>query len=77
MLFRSEDNGPGLSEPTAPIFDPFFSTKPRGTGLGLSIVHRIVSDHGGTITFESRPGHTVFRVMLPIQAREVPETVES
>lgn len=64
------DNGPGLSEPTAPIFDPFFSTKPRGTGLGLSIVHRIVSDHGGTISFESRPGHTVFRVMLPIQTRE-------
>ena len=76
-ILEVEDNGPGLSEPTAPIFDPFFSTKPRGTGLGLSIVHRIVSDHGGTITFESRPGHTVFRVMLPIQAREVPETVES
>ncbi|MFO0591162.1 MAG: protoglobin domain-containing protein [Polyangiaceae bacterium] len=76
-ILEVEDNGPGLSEPTAPIFDPFFSTKPRGTGLGLSIVHRIVSDHGGTITFESRPGHTVFRVMLPIQAREVPETAES
>jgi PAS domain S-box-containing protein len=66
-ILEVEDDGPGLSEPTAPIFDPFFSTKPRGTGLGLSIVHRIVTDHGGTITFESRPGRTVFRVALPIE----------
>ncbi len=76
-ILEVEDNGPGLSEPTAPIFDPFFSTKPRGTGLGLSIVHRIISDHGGTITFESRPGHTVFRVTLPIQTREASEAQES
>lgn len=66
-VLEVEDNGPGLAEPTAPIFDPFFSTKPRGTGLGLSIVHRIVTDHGGTIAFESRPGHTVFRVALPVE----------
>ncbi len=68
-ILEVEDNGPGLTEPTAPIFDPFFSTKPRGTGLGLSIVHRIVSDHGGTIRFESRPGCTVFRVALPVEGR--------
>ena len=71
-ILEVEDNGTGLPEPTAPIFDPFFSTKPRGTGLGLSIVHRIVSDHGGTIRFESRPGHTVFRVALPIERRPTP-----
>lgn len=63
------DNGPGLSDPSAPIFDPFFSTKPRGTGLGLSIVHRIVSDHHGTIDYESAPGRTVFRVVLPLHAK--------
>jgi PAS domain S-box-containing protein len=66
-VLEVEDNGPGLSEPAAPIFDPFFSTKPRGTGLGLSIVHRIVADHGGTISFESVPGQTIFRVSLPIE----------
>lgn len=71
-ILEVEDDGPGLSEPTAPIFDPFFSTKPRGTGLGLSIVHRIVSDHGGTIAFESRPGRTVFRVSLPTEPRPIP-----
>jgi signal transduction histidine kinase len=66
-LIEVEDEGPGLTSPEAPIFDPFYSTKPHGTGLGLAIVHRIVTDHGGTIDFVSRPGRTIFRVRLPIQ----------
>jgi PAS domain S-box-containing protein len=66
VFFEVEDDGPGLSSPDAPIFDPFFSTKPNGTGLGLAISHRIVADHGGDITVESKPGRTVFRVTLPI-----------
>jgi PAS domain S-box-containing protein len=64
--FEVEDDGPGLPSPDAPIFDPFFSTKPTGTGLGLAISHRIVADHGGDLTVESRPGRTVFRVKLPL-----------
>jgi PAS domain S-box-containing protein len=59
-----EDDGPGLPA-EAPIFEPFFTTKPQGTGLGLSIVHRIVTDHGGKISVESRPGRTVFKISLP------------
>jgi len=62
-----EDDGPGLADPQAPIFDAFFTTKDRGTGLGLSIVHRIVSDHGGSIVYESQPGRTVFTVKLPLE----------
>jgi nitrogen-specific signal transduction histidine kinase len=61
-----EDEGPGVVNPEAPIFDPFFSTKAQGTGLGLAIVHRIATDHGGSVEFQSRPGKTVFRVTLPI-----------
>ena len=61
-----EDDGPGLASPDAPIFDAFYTTRPQGTGLGLAIVHRAVSDHGGTIEVESRPGRTVFRVRLPL-----------
>jgi PAS domain S-box-containing protein len=65
-----EDDGPGLTSPDAPIFDAFFSTKPNGTGLGLPIVHRIVTDHRGTIDVQSRPGRTTFRVTLPIDGEE-------
>ena len=48
------------------IFDAFYSTKPNGTGLGPAIAHRIVTDHGGNIDVDSRPGRTRFRVTLPL-----------
>ena len=66
VWFEVEDDGPGIVEEGAPVFDPFFSTKPNGTGLGLAITHRIVADHGGDVTVDSRPGRTVFRVTLPL-----------
>lgn len=72
-VIEVQDNGPGLPDPEAPIFDPFFSTKPNGTGLGLSIVHRVVTDHGGTIDVDSRRGKTIFRVDIPIRLDD-PET---
>jgi signal transduction histidine kinase len=59
------DTGVGFGD-EAPIFDAFFTTKPKGTGLGLSIVHRIVSDHGGTLSVRSRPGDTCFTISLPV-----------
>jgi signal transduction histidine kinase len=59
-----EDTGPGFAE-DAPIFDAFYSTKPTGTGLGLAIVHRIVGEHGGTISAESQPRRTSFTIKLP------------
>lgn len=62
-----EDSGPGFPE-EAPIFDAFYTTKEAGTGLGLAIAFRIVSDHGGSLTAESRPGRTRFVVALPQQA---------
>lgn len=65
-ILEVEDDGPGLSDPGAPIFDPFFSTKPQGTGLGLAIAHRVVTDHDGTIDVSSQPKKTIFRVTLPI-----------
>jgi nitrogen-specific signal transduction histidine kinase len=67
MAVEVEDNGPGIATEVQPqIFSPFFTTKPRGTGLGLATSHRIVTDHGGAIRFESRPGKTLFRVILPV-----------
>jgi two-component system cell cycle sensor histidine kinase/response regulator CckA len=62
------DTGTGiLPEIASRVFDPFFTTKPVGvgTGLGLAMCHRIVAEHGGTLTFESVPGATTFRLTLP------------
>ncbi|MEY4102741.1 MAG: Histidine kinase, gyrase and HSP90-like ATPase, partial [Actinomycetota bacterium] len=35
-------------------------------GLGLAIVNAVVQAHRGTVGVTSEPGHTVFRVELPI-----------
>lgn len=66
VIVDVEDNGPGIAEAHAPIFDAFYTTKAAGTGLGLSIVHRIVTDHNGSIDMTRDNGLTVFRVSLPI-----------
>jgi PAS domain S-box-containing protein len=68
VLVEVEDDGPGLGDGSLPIFDPFFTTKATGSGLGLSIAHRIVADHEGTLSFESKPGQTIFRMLLPLRA---------
>jgi nitrogen-specific signal transduction histidine kinase len=65
VILEVEDDGPGLPTHGAPVFDAFYSTKPKGTGLGLAIALRIASDHGGTITVDSKPGKTRFSVVLP------------
>lgn len=71
VVLEVEDDGPGVPE-GSPIFDAFFSSKPRGTGLGLSIAHRIVTDHGGSIDVDSRPGCSIFRVTLPLFSSILP-----
>ncbi|MEP7009026.1 MAG: ATP-binding protein [Acidobacteriota bacterium] len=49
------------------LFLPYFSTKGRGTGMGLAIVHRIVTDHHGTLRVEdNRPTGSVFTIELPL-----------
>ena len=52
------DNGAGMDDDDkARVFTPYFTTKTKGTGLGLYIAQRIIKDHGGTITIESRKEH--------------------
>lgn len=68
------DDGPGITPDVLPhVFEPFYTTKEvgTGTGLGLSVSYGIVQEHGGRLFVESRPGHTVFTVELPVLA-EVP-----
>jgi signal transduction histidine kinase len=73
VVVRVVDDGAGLPpEIRDRIFDPFFTTKPvgQGTGLGLDIARKLVLRHRGEIEVESRPGHTEFRVTLPIGAEK-------
>jgi nitrogen fixation/metabolism regulation signal transduction histidine kinase len=62
------DNGKGIPpEAQKAIFTPYFTTKSTGTGLGLAIVERIVSDSGGSVSFNTSPDvGTTFFVDLPV-----------
>ncbi len=61
------DNGQGIGPDIAGnIFEPFVSGRANGTGLGLTLVSAILADMGGWVNYESKPGHTVFRVSLPV-----------
>jgi signal transduction histidine kinase len=62
------DTGSGISpEHLARLFSPFFTTKKEGTGLGLAITRRIIQEHDGAITVDSKVGQgTTFNVFLPL-----------
>ena len=61
-----EDDGPGIpAELQDSVFYPLVTDKPDGTGLGLPVAQELLSRHGGLIEFESRPGRTVFQVLVP------------
>ncbi len=68
VILEVADDGKGITpEVEKHLFDPFFSTKETGTGLGLSIAARIVERHGGTLQYQTRPGHgTTFGIILPL-----------
>jgi two-component system nitrogen regulation sensor histidine kinase GlnL len=65
-----EDNGPGVpAELGETIFYPLVSAREGGTGLGLAVAQDIATRHGGIIEFDSRPGRTVFSLLLPLEER--------
>jgi signal transduction histidine kinase len=67
IIVEIEDTGHGISAEELPrIFNPFYTTKKTGTGLGLAIAHRIVENHGGTLSVKGTSGSgTTFRIVLP------------
>ncbi|MHA6324197.1 sensor histidine kinase NtrY-like [Roseivivax sp. CAU 1753] len=52
------DNGIGLPEDRARLFEPYVTTRDKGTGLGLPIVKKIIEEHGGTLSLEDAPAFT-------------------
>jgi len=63
-----EDNGPGVPESVRErIFFPLVSGREGGSGLGLTLAQTFIQQHHGTIEFESEPGRTVFKIVIPFQ----------
>ena len=61
------DNGPGVPEDIKnDIFFPMVSGQSDGSGLGLAISQMLINRHNGLIEFDSEPGETEFRILLPI-----------
>jgi len=62
------DDAGGIAPDLLPrVFIPFVSGKPEGNGLGLALAHRIVSDHGGTISARNEGTGAVFTLGFPQQ----------
>ncbi|TWT19309.1 PAS domain-containing protein [Luteimonas marina] len=61
------DDGRGVPEALAEqIFLPLVSGRADGSGLGLAMAQQVVREHRGSLGYRSRPGHTVFTLLLPL-----------
>ncbi len=70
VIFEISDNGPGMDDDQIHrIFQLFYSSKgTKGTGIGLFVTRKVIRQHGGCITVESKPGHGArFVITLPRQ----------
>ncbi|MDH3886090.1 MAG: HAMP domain-containing histidine kinase, partial [Desulfobacterales bacterium] len=75
--FEINDNGIGMDRETREsLFTLFFSSKGnKGTGLGLFIADKIIDQHGGKISVESKPGRgSSFKIEIP---KRIPESVKN
>jgi two-component system nitrogen regulation sensor histidine kinase GlnL len=69
LMITVQDNGPGVPEALRDtLFHPLVTGRARGTGLGLSLAHETLQQLGGVLDFESHPGHTEFRLLLPLES---------
>ncbi|PZP60141.1 MULTISPECIES: two-component system sensor histidine kinase NtrB [Pseudoxanthomonas] len=67
------DDGRGVPEELAEhLFLPLVSGRAEGSGLGLALAQQVAREHRGSLGFRSRPGHTVFTLLLP-QSRDAGE----
>lgn len=67
LELRVIDDGPGVPDEIRDrIFSPLVSGRDGGSGLGLSLAQTYVQYHHGVVEYESRPGRTQFRILLPL-----------
>ena len=61
------DDGHGVPDALAEqIFLPLVSGRADGSGLGLALAQQVAREHRGSLGYRSRPGHTVFSLLLPL-----------
>jgi len=75
LVLRLEiaDDGRGVPEELSErIFLPLVSGRAEGSGLGLALAQQVAREHRGSLAYRSRPGHTVFTLLLPMEP--APET---
>lgn len=79
VLIRIKDEGSGIpDEQLAKIGQPFYTTKDKGTGLGLMVTYKIIDNHQGRISAESKLGvGTTFVIQLPYKEMAVTKAEES
>ena len=73
MALRVEiiDDGKGVPDELAEhLFLPLVSGRAEGSGLGLALAQQVAREHRGSLTYRSRPGHTVFTLLLPQPVHE-------
>ena len=78
LVLRIEiaDDGRGVAPDLSErIFLPLVSGRADGSGLGLPLTQQIAREHGGALSYRSRPGHTVFTLMLPVMEQEEVDNV--
>lgn len=70
VVIEIEDSGEGIPQSDLQrIFIPFFTTKEKGHGIGLALAHRVITEHGGTLTAANGSGGgATFKAKLPVLA---------
>ena len=68
MTISIRDTGPGIPAiDLQRVFIPFFTTKSKGHGVGLALAHRVITQHGGSLTASNADdGGAVFTMRLPL-----------